>query len=108
MVEEVIRDSTSREVIVKVAQVDPSVGHCPSCPKELPIHDNRTRRWRHLDSCNYKTILEAEIPRINCPEHGVHQVTVSWAEKNSRFTLELERHDGSKSRRIVSARANSP
>jgi transposase len=26
------------------------------------------------------------------PSHGVHQITVPWAEKNSRFTLELERH----------------
>jgi transposase len=91
-VEKVIRDSISREVLVKVTQVDPSVGHCPICNKELAVHDSRTRRWRHLDSCNHKTIIEADLSRVNCPEHGVHQVTVPWAEKNSRFTLELERH----------------
>jgi transposase len=91
-VEKVIRDSMSREVLVKVTQVDPSVGHCPICNKEMPVHDSRTRRWRHLDSCNHKTIIEADLARVNCPEHGVHQVTVPWAEKNSRFTLELERH----------------
>lgn len=90
-VEEVIRDSKNREVRVLVKQVDPRVGYCPTCAKELPVHDSKTRRWRHLDSCNHKTIIEAEIPRVNCPEHGVHQVRIPWAEKNSRFTQEFER-----------------
>lgn len=90
-VEKVIRDSKNREVRVLITQRDPSVGYCPTCGKELPVHDRKTRRWRHLDSCNHKTIIEAEIARINCPEHGVHQVRIPWAEKNSRFTLEFER-----------------
>lgn len=90
-VEKVVRDSKNHEVRVSVARSDPSVGYCPSCNKELPVHDSKTRQWRHLDSCNHKTIIEADIPRVNCPEHGVHQVNVPWAEKNSRFTLELER-----------------
>jgi Transposase and inactivated derivatives len=90
-VEQVIRDSKNLEVRVVVTREDTSVGYCPNCGQELPVHDSRTRRWRHLDSCNHKTILEAEIPRVNCPEHGVHQVRLPWAEKNSRFTLEFER-----------------
>jgi transposase len=35
--------------------------------------------------------LHAEIPRVECPTHGVKQVRVSWAEPRSRFTLLLER-----------------
>lgn len=92
MVEEVVRDGKNLEVRVLVARRDPSVGCCPACGTELPVHDSRTRRWRHLDSCNHKTIIEAEVPRVNCIEHGVHQVRIPWAEKNSRFTLEFERH----------------
>jgi transposase len=90
-VEEVIRDSKNREVRVLVTQVDPSIGYCPTCGKELPVHDSKMRRWRHLDSCNHKTIIEAEISRVNCAEHGVHQVRIPWAEKSSRFTQEFER-----------------
>jgi transposase len=90
-VEKVIRDGKNQEVRVLVARTDPSVGKCPTCGKELPVHDSRKRRWRHLDSCNYKTIIEAEVPRVNCPEHGVHQERTPWSEKNSRFTLEFER-----------------
>ena len=61
---------------------------CPDCNTELPCHDHaEERRWRHLDSCQFKTILIAKQPRVNCPKHGVKTVLVPWAEKSSHFTL---------------------
>lgn len=87
----VIRDPKEKEVRVSVEHADPASGKCPLCGLAMPIHDSAMRRWRHLDSCNHKTFIEATIPRVKCSEHGVHQVTVPWACKNSRFTLELER-----------------
>lgn len=39
----------------------------------------------------FKTMLNAAIPRVECPEHGVKQAAVPWAGKNSRFTLLFER-----------------
>ncbi len=38
----------------------------------------------------FETILLARIPRASCPEHGVSQMKVPWAEKHSRFTLAFE------------------
>ncbi len=63
---------------------------CPECGSEVPGYDIRERRWRHLDTCQYKTIVVAEIPRCQCPKHGVHQVSVPWAEPGSRFTALFE------------------
>lgn len=91
-VQEIIREGLVREVRVCVSYADGEAAHCPTCGKEVPIHDRKTRIWRHLDSCNHKTIIESNIPRIKCPEHGVLQIPIPWAEKNSRFTAELERH----------------
>ena len=91
-VEEIIRDSKAREVRVIVAYIEGETPPCPTCGKSSPIHDRKTRKWRHLDSCNHKTIIESDIPRVKCEEHGVLQVPVPWAERNSRFTQELERH----------------
>lgn len=45
----------------------------------------------HLDTCQFKTFLHARIPRVDCPEHGVLQVKVPWAEAKGRFTLLMER-----------------
>jgi len=63
---------------------------CPQCAASSPGYDTRTRQWRHLDTCQYKTWLVAEVPRVKCPEHGVHQVPVPWAEGNSRLTALFE------------------
>ena len=44
-------------------------------PSALYDH-NSERSWRHLDTCQYRTILHAEVPRANCPEHGVRVAAV--------------------------------
>ena len=53
-------------------------------------YDSRRREWRHLDTCQYRTILAADVPRVECPEHGVVTVSVPWAESLSRFTMLFE------------------
>lgn len=63
---------------------------CPQCHARMHIKEWRTRRWRHLDSCQFKTILEAAVPVVECSEHGAQTVQVPWAEGSSRFTLFFE------------------
>jgi transposase len=80
-----------REIIVHV-EWDPSSSLiCPECAESCPGYDHRKRRWRHLDTCQYKTILNATVPRVKCPEHGIQQVRVPWSEAGSRFTALFER-----------------
>ena len=79
------------EIVVRVTHAKGTKFCCPECSKELGCYDHsRTRRWRHLDSCQFKTMLEASIPRVDCPEHGVKQAAVPWSSPNSRFTLMFE------------------
>ena len=63
---------------------------CPKCGKTGPGYDQRTRRWRHLDTCQLKTLLVADVPRVQCAEHGVVTVSVPWAEPGSGFTALFE------------------
>lgn len=37
---------------------------CPRCGQPSPGYDTRRRQWRHLDTCQYKTVLEADVPRV--------------------------------------------
>ena len=67
-----------------------SIPVCPVCGMPAPVHDHRERRWRHLDTMQYRTILVASVPRVNCSVHGVHGIAVPWAEKQSRFTALFE------------------
>lgn len=63
---------------------------CPTCGKVCPVHDHRHRKWRHLDTCQFTTLVEADVPRIMCPEHGCQTLPVSWAGSGSRYTLLFE------------------
>ena len=37
---------------------------CPECSAPSPLHDHQPERcWRHLDTCQYQTILHASPPR---------------------------------------------
>jgi transposase len=63
---------------------------CPTCGKPCAGYDNRRRRWRHLDTCQFQTFLTAEVPRVECDEHGVVQAGVPWSEPGSRFTALFE------------------
>jgi transposase len=63
---------------------------CPRCKVEAPIHDHQERTWRTLDTCQFKTFVHARIPRLHCPNCGIKQLDVPWAEKKSRFTAMFE------------------
>jgi len=80
------------EVHVLLSHREDAAWHCPECGRECPLHDHTpARAWRHLDTCQYRTLLHAATPRTACPEHGVHAVRLPWAEPHSRFTLLFER-----------------
>ena len=65
---------------------------CPECGKECALHDHQPeRQWRHLDTCQYQTIVHASPPRSNCCEHGIKVVKLPWTELGSRFTALFER-----------------
>lgn len=86
-VERVELDVVRERVEVYVAHASGTRFACPECARELATYDHLAERvWRHLDSCQFLTYLHASPPRVSCPEHGVHQVKLSWAEAGSRFT----------------------
>src|SRR5664280_359087 len=44
--------------------------------------------WTVAGSSPY---VHADPPRVDCPDHGVRQVRLPWAEPSSRFTMLFER-----------------
>ncbi len=63
---------------------------CPVCGNNAPVYDHRQRKWRHLDTCEFSTVISASVPRVHCSEHGVKQIRVPWSEPNSRYSLAFE------------------
>lgn len=83
-------DEASNTVHVHVEYDADIPVRCPSCNSACIRYDHRRRSWRHLDTCQFQTIVHCDVPRCQCEVHGVLQVEVPWAEKGSRFTLLFE------------------
>lgn len=78
------------EIEVTIASRPDHRHRCPTCGKACPGYDTRRRTWRHLDTCQFKTLVIADVPRVECGEHGVIQISVPWAEPGSGFTALME------------------
>lgn len=64
---------------------------CPECGAACALYDHQPeRQWRHLDTCQFRTIVHAQPPRSACPEHGPRVVRLPWAEPGSRFSALFE------------------
>lgn len=88
-VEEVELDREGREVRVRLVNSQRRLA-CPQCGEACGRYDSRPRRWRHLDTCQFRTVLLTDVPRVQCREHGVQQIPVPWAEPGSGFTALFE------------------
>lgn len=63
----------------------------PDGTRRCPIYDRREeRRWRHLDTMQYKTYLHARVPRIRLTTGEVVTVAVPWAEPHSHHSVLFE------------------
>ncbi len=63
---------------------------CPRCGNPCPAHDFTDFSWRHLDFFQHTCSIHARVPRVKCPEHGVHRTEVPWSRPQSGFTLLCE------------------
>jgi len=83
-------DLKQRTVTISISYDTSVPVACPVCQGQAAIYDHQKRRWRHLDTMQFKTIIECEVPRASCEDHGVKQLAVAWAEANGRFTALFE------------------
>lgn len=79
------------EIHVYVEHGEQAEWTCPECGVGCRLYDHQgDRRWRHLDTCQYRIVLHARPPRAECREHGIRVVKLPWAEAASRFTALFE------------------
>lgn len=83
-------DLQNRNVTISVEYDKKQPMVCPICLEHADTYDHKKRNWRHLDTCQLKTIIACDIPRASCSEHGIKQLEVPWAEPNARFTAMFE------------------
>ncbi len=71
------------EVVLKKGQVwaDPT-----DATKRAHFNGWSERQWRHLDTCQFETLIKARVPQLKYSDGTVEELTVPWAERYSRVT----------------------
>ena len=72
-VREAAARSKAGEVVIEVECGDDGLV-CPDCGARSPLHDERRRRFQHLDLMGYRTTVRVKRPRIRCAEHGIRPI----------------------------------
>lgn len=75
------------EVVLKQGQVwaDPT-----DSTRRAHINGWTERQWRHLDTCQFETLIKARVPQLKYSDGTVEELAVPWAERYSRVTLLME------------------
>ncbi|HNH37814.1 MAG: ISL3 family transposase [Microthrixaceae bacterium] len=81
-----------RPRVTKRSRKRPYVLACGRCGTPAAKYDDGEgrREWRGLDLGECKLYLEADAPRVSCPEHGVTVARVPWARHGSRLSRDME------------------
>lgn len=80
-----------QRVVVEVALKQGQVWADPTdSTKRAHINGWTERQWRHLDTCQFETLIKARVPQLKYSNGTVEELAVPWAERYSRVTLLME------------------
>jgi transposase len=88
---EVNMDLIAKKVEVKVDCSSAPTWLDPDSGQRLHIHGYEQRRWRHLPTMQFETVIVARVPRLKYPDGHTELVKVPWAGRQSQWTLLFER-----------------
>lgn len=78
-----------RQIVVEV-ECEEQIWGNPISGARAHVHEWNLRRWRHLDTCQFETLIEARVPRLRYEDGSTEEVTVPWAERYSRLSKLME------------------
>jgi transposase len=92
VVESARYDAGLGAAVVSVRPVARAAGRCGVCGRRCRGYDRgRGRRlWRLIDVGAARAFLEADAPRVACPEHGVVVAAVPWARHGAGHTRSFD------------------
>ena len=92
VIEDVDFDEESDTVVVHVRPRRVTKRRCGRCGVRAAGYDQGEgrRNWRALDLGTLRCFLQADSPRVNCPEHGPTVAQVPWARHGAGHTRDFD------------------
>lgn len=89
-VKDIIVNKSLEEVDIFI-EYTKSTGYFPSTKSECKIYDfKKSRRFRHLDIFEYKTYINARLPRVKNENSEIKNIELSWAGERLSYTYLFE------------------
>lgn len=85
-VAEVLLEMEFKRVTVRVEVQAGTKWGDPETGAAAHLHKWTERKWRHLDTCQFETIIKASVPSVIYPDGKVEEVGVPWADRYQRVT----------------------
>jgi transposase len=94
VVESVVFDEDEGALVAHVRPRKGAARRCGRCGRRCAWEDRGEgrRRWRAVDLGSVPAYVEADAPRVRCPEHGITVVAFPWARHRARHTTAFEDH----------------
>ena len=92
LIERVEFDEDAGLLVAHVRPTSRARSRCGVCGRRRPGYDpgEGRRRWRSLDLGTMRAVLEADAPRVTCPQHGVVVASVPWARHDAGHTYAFD------------------
>jgi transposase len=81
-IDRVIVDEGRQRIDVYIVHEPDIRARCPECQEFFSVYDHGPEReYRHLDTCEMQTYIHVNLPRVQCPLHGVRQIVSEFGEQ---------------------------
>jgi transposase len=92
VIEDVVFEEERQALVVSVRPRKKAKRRCGLCGRRCSLYDHGDgrRRWRVLDLGTVCGYLEADAPRVRCPQHGVVVAQVPWARHGAGHTYAFD------------------
>ena len=92
VIEQLVFDEETGAIVASVRPAKGATRRCGVCQRRCAWYDRGEgrRRRRTLDLGSVVAFLEADAPRVSCPEHGITVVSFPWARHRARHSLVFE------------------
>jgi transposase len=91
-VNDVVFDGEHKMVTVFMERASSVAWADPETGERAGIKDWQERTWRHLDTCQFQTIVTAGVPRLLLKSGMSIIASVPWVPRSARVTRSLEPH----------------